>query len=109
MNPEILPLPTSSKISYLSVAKDAGHALLIAENDEVYFVGTAHRGEDGEPSMLNSTFMFITCRRVMGDANCKLLMFEQKYETSVDLIVKLNEFLVLNAFYYLSYRKKNLC
>ena len=49
-HPEILPLPTSSKINHISVAKDAGHAVLIAENGEVYFVGTAHRGEDGEAS-----------------------------------------------------------
>jgi len=69
-HPEILPLPTSSKIANISVAKDAGHAILIAETGEVYFVGMAHRGEDGETSKQNSSgiciiiyaviFMFLT-------------------------------------------------
>ena len=48
VNPEILPLPTTSKISHVSVAGDASHAILIAETGEVYFVGTSSRGEDGE-------------------------------------------------------------
>ena len=51
--PQLLPIPltkTSMKprISSISVAQDGDHALLIAETGQVYFVGTSHRGEEGE-------------------------------------------------------------
>ncbi|XP_076822444.1 E3 ubiquitin-protein ligase MYCBP2-like isoform X2 [Clavelina lepadiformis] len=49
-SPELLPIPTQSKINHIAVASDGDHAILITESGSVYFTGTAHRGEDGESS-----------------------------------------------------------
>ena len=49
-----LTIPKSVKISDFSVGHDGQHALLLAEDGSVYFVGTAKKGEDGDIScMLN--------------------------------------------------------
>jgi E3 ubiquitin-protein ligase MYCBP2 len=39
-----------AKIAEIAVGHEAEHGLLLADDGRVYFVGTAKRGEDGEPS-----------------------------------------------------------
>lgn len=45
-----LPITKSPKIVQYSVGHDGLHALLVAEDGSVFFVGTARRGEDGDQS-----------------------------------------------------------
>ena len=39
------------RILDIAVGHEAEHGLLLTDDGHVYFVGTAKRGEDGEPSM----------------------------------------------------------
>ena len=50
-----LAITKCPKITHISLGHDGLHALLVAEDGSVYFVGTARRGEDGDTSggMLN--------------------------------------------------------
>jgi len=46
-----LPIVKSPKIVQYSIGHDATHALLVAEDGSVFFVGTSKRGEDGDGSL----------------------------------------------------------
>ncbi|XP_055893471.1 E3 ubiquitin-protein ligase MYCBP2-like isoform X4 [Biomphalaria glabrata] len=43
-----LPITKSPKIIHIALGHDGLHALLVADDGTVYFVGTARRGEDGD-------------------------------------------------------------
>nr|CAD7200761.1 unnamed protein product [Timema douglasi] len=43
-----LPITKSPKISHVAVGHEGLHAVLVAEDGSVFFVGTARRGEDGD-------------------------------------------------------------
>lgn len=46
-----LPITKSPKITSFAVGHDGQHALLVAEDGSVFFVGTPKRGEDGDGSL----------------------------------------------------------
>ena len=46
-----LPITKSPKVAQYSVGHEGQHALLVAEDGSVFFVGTAKRGEDGDSSL----------------------------------------------------------
>ena len=46
-----LPITKSPKISQVAVGHEGQHALLVAEDGSVFFVGTPRRGEDGDTSL----------------------------------------------------------
>ncbi|ESO93790.1 hypothetical protein LOTGIDRAFT_153260, partial [Lottia gigantea] len=46
-----LPITKSPKIVQISMGHDGLHALMVAEDGSLFFVGTAKRGEDGESSL----------------------------------------------------------
>lgn len=45
-----LTITKSPKIVHIALGHDGLHALMVAEDGSVYFVGTARRGEDGDAS-----------------------------------------------------------
>lgn len=45
-----LAITKSPKVNHIALGHDGLHALLVAEDGSVYFVGTARRGEDGDAS-----------------------------------------------------------
>lgn len=47
-----LPVTKSPKIIQFSVGHDGSHALLVAEDGNVFFTGSASKGEDGESSKI---------------------------------------------------------
>lgn len=46
-----LPITKSPKIAQVAVGHEGQHALLVAEDGSVFFVGTPRRGEDGDTSL----------------------------------------------------------
>ena len=46
-----LPITKSPKVVQYSMGHEGQHALLVAEDGSVFFVGTAKRGEDGDSSL----------------------------------------------------------
>ncbi|KAK6172343.1 hypothetical protein SNE40_016020 [Patella caerulea] len=46
-----LPITKSPKITQISMGHEGQHALMVAEDGSLFFVGTAKRGEDGESSL----------------------------------------------------------
>ena len=45
-----LPVTKSPRFLSIHVGHEGGHALLLADDGSVFFVGTARRGEDGDNS-----------------------------------------------------------
>ena len=54
-----LTIPKSAKITDFSVGHEGHHALLLAEDGCVYFVGTARKGEDGDNSSCEFTVRIV--------------------------------------------------
>ena len=52
-----LPITKSPKIVHLSVGHEGQHALLVAEDGSVFFVGLDRRGEGGDPNQCESGLM----------------------------------------------------
>ena len=44
----VLPISKSPKIVQVATGHESAHALMLANDGTVFFVGTAKRGEDGE-------------------------------------------------------------
>lgn len=51
-----LPITKSPKIVHVAVGHESLHAILLAEDGSVFFVGTARRGEDGDQSKDSSLY-----------------------------------------------------
>ncbi len=51
-----LPITKSPKIVQLSVGHEGQHALLVAEDGSVFFVGLDRRGEGGDPNQCEYQF-----------------------------------------------------
>jgi len=45
-----LPVTKSPKLSHVAVGHEGLHAVLVADDGAVFFMGTARRGEDGDQS-----------------------------------------------------------
>ena len=64
-----LTVPKAAKIIDFAVGHDGHHALLLSEDNSVYFVGTAKKGEDGDSSsckeFFKSFFMIIYLTHIL--------------------------------------------
>lgn len=56
-----LPITKSPKILQVATGHEGQHALLVAEDGSVFFVGTPRRGEDGD----NSSCMLFSCLLIL--------------------------------------------
>lgn len=53
-----LPIPKTPRIIQVAVGHEGIHAVLVADDGAVYFVGTPRRGEDGDQSWLFCVFFY---------------------------------------------------